>query len=613
MGGEESPRAVRRAIATGARRVVAYVGDPARDGRGLTDPLPTPSTGHEIRGCCRSSPRCRSSLLPMRPRLRIGGRAKGRRSRAHGSPSADSRAANTSSSALARGSPASSPRSRRSSTGRPHSATGGHCRRCSCGRRAERMRASIPATTHWRRAWLRRLCRTCMRIAERSPRRSRSSPSARASIMPDSGLMHFAAASPGGVVGLFADPQASGATDRWGPVGPRARYLQARKAVAEIGDDAVLDALERLVADSPRSIDRVRGTRAPREAALASAVDSALRATRPMRCRSLFRASPVGRIVHPHVRDRRIRQQQDFASEALAAMTGASRIAAPTPTAFFATGPRASRASAAFGHRHRRQPRSRCQRRRRRRRSCSMARSTTIRELRDGACAGRVGISHRRRHGSPAGRAGTQWGRGMSTDCAACSRSRSGTRAGARCSPRAITSASSRSTTRGTASRSCSGRKSRPCSRIRPSRRTVDLTALRLYLECQFIPAPHRSSPACASCRPATRCALARGELDIAAFWRPDYARQVRARRPEAPKRSTVSCAVRSRHAGRRRAARRVRERRRRFRADRRDDDRRSRRPDRHVQHRLRRRRRVSEHREAAARRGAISAAVITR
>jgi hypothetical protein len=63
--------------------------------------------------------------------------------------------------------------------------------------------------------------------------------------------MHFAAASPGGVVGLFADPQETRAADRWGPIGPRARYLLARNAVAELTDDAVLAALDPLVTNSP--------------------------------------------------------------------------------------------------------------------------------------------------------------------------------------------------------------------------------------------------------------------------------------------------------------------------------------------------------------------------
>jgi ADP-heptose:LPS heptosyltransferase len=59
------------------------------------------------------------------------------------------------------------------------------------------------------------------------------------SIFPDSGLMHFAAASPGGVLGLFAETDVSPHPDQWGPRGPCAGYLDAPKSVAELGDAEV--------------------------------------------------------------------------------------------------------------------------------------------------------------------------------------------------------------------------------------------------------------------------------------------------------------------------------------------------------------------------------------
>jgi ADP-heptose:LPS heptosyltransferase len=74
---------------------------------------------------------------------------------------------------------------------------------------------------------------------------------ARASVIPDSGLMHFAAASRGGVVGLFADSEGIGSAERWRPVGPRARVIQARRTVAELADEAVIAALDPLVAGAP--------------------------------------------------------------------------------------------------------------------------------------------------------------------------------------------------------------------------------------------------------------------------------------------------------------------------------------------------------------------------
>ena len=74
---------------------------------------------------------------------------------------------------------------------------------------------------------------------------------ARASIFPDSGLMHFAAASPGGVVGLFADTSVSPHPDQWGPRGPRARWLEADISVSELSDAQLFDQLAPLLQQSP--------------------------------------------------------------------------------------------------------------------------------------------------------------------------------------------------------------------------------------------------------------------------------------------------------------------------------------------------------------------------
>jgi ADP-heptose:LPS heptosyltransferase len=72
--------------------------------------------------------------------------------------------------------------------------------------------------------------------------------SARTSLFPDSGLMHFAAASPGGVLGLFAGTEVSPAPAQWAPRGPRAHWLEAGKSVAELPDETVYRALEPLLA-----------------------------------------------------------------------------------------------------------------------------------------------------------------------------------------------------------------------------------------------------------------------------------------------------------------------------------------------------------------------------
>lgn len=70
---------------------------------------------------------------------------------------------------------------------------------------------------------------------------------ARASIFPDSGLMHFAAASPGGVLGLFAETDVSPHPRQWGPRGPKAFYLDAEKSVTELSDEQVFEKLAPLL------------------------------------------------------------------------------------------------------------------------------------------------------------------------------------------------------------------------------------------------------------------------------------------------------------------------------------------------------------------------------
>ncbi len=71
--------------------------------------------------------------------------------------------------------------------------------------------------------------------------------SARTSLFPDSGLMQFAAASPGGVLGFFAESDVSPGPAQWAPFGPRAQYLEARKSVSEIPDELVYEHVGRLL------------------------------------------------------------------------------------------------------------------------------------------------------------------------------------------------------------------------------------------------------------------------------------------------------------------------------------------------------------------------------
>ena len=62
----------------------------------------------------------------------------------------------------------------------------------------------------------------------------------------------------------------------------------------------------------------------------------------------------------------------------------------------------------------------------------------------------------------------------------------------------------------------------------------IDLGALRLYLECQFIPAPHCVFRGVRKLMPGHALVLRDGALDIRAYWRPDYADKLALSEPEA-------------------------------------------------------------------------------
>ena len=70
---------------------------------------------------------------------------------------------------------------------------------------------------------------------------------ARTSLFPDSGLMHFAAASPGGVLGFFAETDVSPSPVQWAPRGPKADWLEAQRSVSELPDAHVYERVERLL------------------------------------------------------------------------------------------------------------------------------------------------------------------------------------------------------------------------------------------------------------------------------------------------------------------------------------------------------------------------------
>jgi ADP-heptose:LPS heptosyltransferase len=246
MGGDESHRAIRRALATRASRVVAYAREPSRYGTALTDPLAPPSAGHEVT-------RMLALLAPL------GVRAATPEPPVFAAPPA----------ALAF---AAAWLPARGLAAREFVVIGLGARRTKkqptpaqvaswSTRIFERHR--LPTVLMWTPGATGKpgypgddaLAQAVLdqRLAHVHPFRGPIIEalglifSARTSIVPDSGLMHFAAASPGGVLGLFADPLDSAPALRWAPLGPRARYLEAEKRVAELHDDDVFGALDPLL------------------------------------------------------------------------------------------------------------------------------------------------------------------------------------------------------------------------------------------------------------------------------------------------------------------------------------------------------------------------------
>lgn len=251
LGGEESPRAVRRAMAVGARRVVAYARDPARYGSRLTDPLPPPTAGHEIA-------RMLALLAPLGVAPPERPTAPAYRWPADGDTFARQWLSDR---GLARG------RYVVLGVGARFAAKQPGFEQVLRWTRLFHDRWRLPTVFLWTpgerdSAFYRGDDGIASRVIAAGlphvhPQRGTLQEAvslianAAASIMPDSGLMHFAAASPGGVVGLFADGGATGSPERWAPVGARSRHLEAPHAVTEISDDAVVAALEPLIVNPP--------------------------------------------------------------------------------------------------------------------------------------------------------------------------------------------------------------------------------------------------------------------------------------------------------------------------------------------------------------------------
>jgi ADP-heptose:LPS heptosyltransferase len=257
MGGDESPRAIRRTLLVGASRVVAYAHDPARYGRRLTDALPVPAAGHEV-------DRMMALLTPL------GIAAPDRASHPeYALPQGDA--------AFAR------------AWLRERGLDASRYVVLGLGARKAKKQPSTAQILRWsERLWRERGLSTVFmwtpgaRDADRypgdddiaAPVLAEALPyvhpfrgpiphalglmfHARTSIVPDSGLMHFAAASPGGVLGLFADPADSAPAARWAPRGARATWLEADKRVSDLTDAVVFEALEPLL--GPRA-ERLTGS-----------------------------------------------------------------------------------------------------------------------------------------------------------------------------------------------------------------------------------------------------------------------------------------------------------------------------------------------------------------
>ena len=244
LGGDESHRAVKRAVATGAKRVVAYAQNSARYGPRLTDPLPPPADGHE-------TARMMALLAPLgiAPPARLPDPA-------YRCPPADA--------ALARDWLAE-----RGLAPDGYIVVG-------LGARYANRQPTPEQIVRWARqfhdTWGLATILTWTPGTRDNPLYPGDDAtaeqvlaqasfyihpyrgtlrgvlgligSARVSVMPDSGLMHFAAASPGGVVGLFAhDPTQSVPASRWAPLGARAVQLEAKPAVSDLSDETIFAAV----------------------------------------------------------------------------------------------------------------------------------------------------------------------------------------------------------------------------------------------------------------------------------------------------------------------------------------------------------------------------------
>jgi ADP-heptose:LPS heptosyltransferase len=242
--GEDSPRAVQRALFLNADRIVAYAAPNHRYGKRLTDALAPPDQGHEAK-------RLMNLLAPMKCDLTLGRDA----------PTFIL--------------PEEAQREAEQWLGQHHLSPGGYMV-LGLGARRARKQPNTEQILRWVEAIYRRyslktvfmwtpgasnnplypgddeIAAPVLAAGHRAllPFRGPLKPalgliwSARTSIFPDSGLMHFASASPGRVLGLFGDTEEFAA--KWAPLGGGSRHLVAAR-VENLTDHQVLGCLAALL------------------------------------------------------------------------------------------------------------------------------------------------------------------------------------------------------------------------------------------------------------------------------------------------------------------------------------------------------------------------------
>ncbi|HRE18737.1 MAG TPA: hypothetical protein PLW86_16980 [Rhodocyclaceae bacterium] len=252
-GGVVSPRAIKRALRLGGQRTIAYCPPESPDARGLSDPLPLPRTLHEVE----------ANLALLRP-LGIEPPATPIWPR-FAPPEHFIRAGRTwvEAQGLTQGFVVIGINARREKR-KPTMA------QIAAWSQAILERWGLPTVLVWQPgAWESKLypgddARIADLIAAPPPHihpfRSEDDVMpvlgmlwhAHLTIVPDGGLAHLASLSPGGVLALFAETDVSPHPDNWRPYAPRGIYLEAKRAVAELSDQQVLDAIAPLIASYQR-------------------------------------------------------------------------------------------------------------------------------------------------------------------------------------------------------------------------------------------------------------------------------------------------------------------------------------------------------------------------